>query len=77
MQRNCPCGKRIAGKRDLCDECYEIYGHEVGRWPAWLQFQVADMKREYFQENECCTREDQFIESRKLHLMADISGKQI
>lgn len=75
MQRNCPCGKRIAGKRDLCDECYAIYGRNVALWPKWLQYQIADMKREYAQDRDCCEREDQFVDS--VRLMADISGKKI
>ncbi len=77
MQRYCPCGKRIAGKRDLCDECYTIYGRIVALWPAWLQFQVADMKRDYSQESNCCSREDKFVDSSRQSLIADISGNKI
>jgi hypothetical protein len=76
MQRYCPCGRRIAGKRDLCDECYSIYGRNVALWPAWLQYQVADMKREYSQDCRCCEREDNFVDSSRYNLMADITGKQ-
>jgi hypothetical protein len=50
MQRNCPCGKPIAGGRDLCDECYAIYGRKACNWPAWLRFYVNDTHREYQQE---------------------------
>ena len=77
MQRYCPCGKMVAGRRYLCDECSAIYGTKSGRWPRWLRFQVADMKREYDYECECCEREDQYIDTRRQGLISDITGKQI
>ena len=50
MKRVCVCGKKIAGRVDLCKECSEIYGLEKGEWPEWLKFYVSDLKREYMAE---------------------------
>lgn len=45
MQRKCACGKLIAGKRHLCNECSKIYGPR-SEWPEWLRFWVNDTERE-------------------------------
>lgn len=45
MQRKCVCGKYLAGKRHLCDECSDIYGQRE-EWPEWLKFWVNDTERE-------------------------------
>lgn len=45
MQRNCICGKKIAGRRELCPECQMIYGCR-GDYPEWLKFLLADTKHE-------------------------------
>jgi len=35
----------IAGTRELCPECREIYGDRAD-YPEWLKFLLADMRRE-------------------------------
>ena len=47
--KRCVCGKVITSNFDLCDKCQEEYGNDRSRWPAWLVFMVADLKREYRQ----------------------------
>ena len=50
MQRLCPCGRMIAGKRDLCNECLNIYGADRREWPAWLLYMVNDFHNCYRKE---------------------------
>src|SRR3990172_3937017 len=45
-QRECPCGRLITGKRELCRECVDVYGDERDEWPEWLRFLVNDLQRE-------------------------------
>lgn len=62
MQRYCACGKKVAGKNDLCDECYSIYGRNSSEWPGWLRFWVSDTKREYAQETRIDEHEAAFTD---------------
>lgn len=57
VQRNCICGKRIAGKRDLCDECYAIYGRKWSEWPIWLRDWMCSTQNERYQER-CANRRE-------------------
>ena len=50
LQRYCPCGKKIAGKRELCPECLSTYGDIRKDWPAWLLFAVNDFQNQYKKE---------------------------
>jgi len=61
VQRYCVCGKRIAGKRHLCDECVAIYGAREN-WPEWLRFWVNDTEREAKQESRINEREITFTD---------------
>jgi hypothetical protein len=57
VQRNCICGKKIAGKRDLCDECYAIYGRKWADWPLWLRDWMCSTQHERYQERRANKRE--------------------
>lgn len=62
MQRYCVCGKKIAGARDLCNECYSIYGRTASDWPAWLRFWINDTHREQRTELEIDKHEISFTD---------------
>lgn len=47
MYKTCVCGKTIKSRRSLCAECLEIYGANIGEWPEWLRWLVADIQREW------------------------------
>lgn len=61
VQRYCVCGKRIAGKRHLCDECVAIYGAR-NNWPEWLRFWVNDTECEARQETRINEHEVSFTD---------------
>lgn len=62
MQRACVCGKLIAGRKHLCDECLAIYGNR-SEWPAWLLFWVNDTERERKQDERVSEHEISYREA--------------
>lgn len=68
MNKKCACGTIIGSNRSLCKECGEIYGYKQKEWPAWLQWQVADIQREWDWErnhDELCIFNDEFFYANK------------
>jgi hypothetical protein len=49
ISKRCVCGKVITSQFDLCGNCEAEYGLDRSKWPEWLVFMVADLKREYRQ----------------------------
>ena len=62
MSKRCVCGKVITSRFDLCDKCQDEYGLDRVRWPDWLAFMVADIKREIRQDELCGEREITFTD---------------
>lgn len=58
MNKRCVCGKVITSRFHLCDKCQAEYGLDRSKWPEWLVFLVADMKREL--------RDEQIIDQHEI-----------
>ncbi len=56
--KRCVCGKVITSNFDLCAKCAAEYGTDRSKWDDWLVFMVADLKREY--------RQQQIIDDREI-----------
>ena len=68
MNKKCVCGAVISNSRSLCKECGKIYGYTRNEWPLWLQWQVADIQREWDWErnhDELCIFNDEYFQANK------------
>ena len=57
-RHECPgCLGRKSPHWRLCAECFEIYGHDIDDWPAWLLFNVNSARREMHQSRLIASNE--------------------